>query len=105
MIPTVLHHIAISFLHRCSPAYSWYLPCFAPLLQRQPNARHELLPEAGAQRTLEAVSSMPLFGAVQLMRKAMWKVLRGMAAPWDILLPPLCADDRDDFCDHLLQFL
>ena len=48
---------------------------------------------------------MPLFGAVQLMRKAVWKVLRGMAAPWDILLPPLCADDRDDFCDHLLQFL
>jgi hypothetical protein len=27
-----------------------------------PNARHELLPEAEAQRTLEAVSSMPLFG-------------------------------------------
>ena len=29
-----------------------------------PNARHELLPEAGArhERTLEAVSSMPLFG-------------------------------------------
>ena len=28
-----------------------------------PNARPELLPEAGAQRTLEAVSSRPLFGA------------------------------------------
>jgi hypothetical protein len=27
-----------------------------------PNARPELLPEAGAQRTLEAVSSRPLFG-------------------------------------------
>jgi hypothetical protein len=27
-----------------------------------PSARHELLPEAGAQRTLEAVSSVPLFG-------------------------------------------
>jgi hypothetical protein len=29
-----------------------------------PNARPELLPEAGAQRTLEAVSSRPLFGSV-----------------------------------------
>ena len=29
-----------------------------------PNARPELLPEAGAQRTLEAVSSRPLFGPV-----------------------------------------
>jgi hypothetical protein len=28
-----------------------------------PNARHEPLPEAGAQRTLEAVGSMPLFGS------------------------------------------
>jgi len=28
-----------------------------------PNAGPELLPEAGAQRTLEAVSSRPLFGA------------------------------------------
>ena len=27
-----------------------------------PNARPELLPEAGAERTLEAVSSRPLFG-------------------------------------------
>jgi hypothetical protein len=27
----------------------------------QPNAGHEPLPEAGAQRTLEAVGSMPLF--------------------------------------------
>jgi hypothetical protein len=26
------------------------------------NARHEPLPEAGAQRTLKAVGSMPLFG-------------------------------------------
>ena len=34
----------------------------------------------------------------------MWRVLRGIAAPWDILLHPLCADERDDFCDHLLQF-
>jgi hypothetical protein len=30
---------------------------------KKPNARTELLPEAGAQRTLEAVSSRPLFGA------------------------------------------
>jgi hypothetical protein len=28
----------------------------------QPNARPELLPKAGAQRTLEAVSSRPLLG-------------------------------------------
>jgi len=30
----------------------------------EPNARPELRPEAGAQRTLEAVSSRPLFGGV-----------------------------------------
>jgi hypothetical protein len=29
-----------------------------------PNARHEPLPKAGAQRTLEAVGSMPLLGSV-----------------------------------------
>src|SRR5712691_1303926 len=29
-------------------------------LEQTPNARHEPLPEAGAQRTLEAVGSMPL---------------------------------------------
>jgi hypothetical protein len=54
------------------------------------NARPELLPEAGAtqERTLEAVSSRPWFGAVQLMRKAVWKVLRSMVAPWDSLPPP-----------------
>jgi hypothetical protein len=31
-----------------------------------PNTGHELLPEAGAQRTLEAVSSMPWFGVTFL---------------------------------------
>jgi hypothetical protein len=35
-----------------------------PWLSRKPNARPELLPEAGArhERTLEAVSSRPWFG-------------------------------------------
>ena len=30
----------------------------------EPNAAPQLLPEAGAQRTLEAVSSRPLFDAI-----------------------------------------
>jgi hypothetical protein len=30
--------------------------------RKRPNARFQLLPEAGAQRTLEAVSCKPLFG-------------------------------------------
>ena len=34
----------------------------------------------------------------------MWRVFRGLATPWDMLLHLLCADDRDDFCNHLLQF-
>jgi hypothetical protein len=34
------------------------------LKQRRPNATRQLLPEAGAQRTLEAVSCTPLFGCV-----------------------------------------
>ena len=38
------------------------MPQTGKYLPRQPNARPELLPEAGAQRTLEAVSSRPLFG-------------------------------------------
>jgi hypothetical protein len=33
---------------------------------QKPNAGHEPLPEAGAQRTLEAVGSMPLFGSAGL---------------------------------------
>jgi hypothetical protein len=42
----------------------------ACLLPAGPNAGAHLLPEAGAQRTLEAVSSRPLFGAG--MRRA-WR--------------------------------
>jgi hypothetical protein len=39
-------------------------------LGMEPNAGHEPLPEAGAQRTLKAVGSMPWFGAVGVMRPA-----------------------------------
>ena len=44
----------------------------SPMLQKQPNAGPELLPQAGAQRTLEAVSSRPLFGAAGLEQSPAW---------------------------------
>jgi hypothetical protein len=50
----------------------------------QPNARYELLPGAGArhERTLEAVSSVPLLGDVLLLKQG----LSGGSIPED--LPP-----------------
>jgi hypothetical protein len=53
-------------------------PCEKARYFWKPNARPELLPEAGArnERTLEAVSSRPLFGAV-----AWTRALLGPASP------------------------
>ena len=55
MTPTVLHHMIVSSVD--------FMPTF--VFPWKPNARPELLPEAGArhERTLEAVSSRPLFGS------------------------------------------
>ena len=36
--------------------------------------------------------------------QAVGRVVRGTAVPWHILFHPLCANNRDDFCDHFLQF-
>src|SRR5262245_11933047 len=54
-------------------------------LRRLTDAGHELLPEAGAQRTLEAVSSRPLFG---------WAGALGALPPPAPMPGPLRADVR-----------
>jgi hypothetical protein len=52
-------------------AFSESLP--APQGELRSNARYEPLPEAGAQRTLEAVGSIPLLGASAAMPPHMWQ--------------------------------
>jgi hypothetical protein len=55
MHPIALHHIVFS-LH-CPHPHLLLAICM------KPNARRQLLPEAEAERTLEAVSWTPLLGA------------------------------------------
>jgi len=45
----------------------WGTPC-----NRKPNAKAHLLPEAGAQRTLEAVSCRPMLGNVLALAFRYW---------------------------------
>jgi hypothetical protein len=65
MPPTVLYHMHISL----------YWPQADLLLSMEPNASLQLLPKAGAQRTLEAVSCKALFGCAWV------KVLAPLHAP------------------------
>src|SRR5262249_27905068 len=64
--------------HRCL-GLRFFIFTPSHLISMWPNARHEPLPEAEAQRRLQAVGSMPLFG--EALRMAMAALLSSSTLP------------------------